>query len=445
MVSTRVVDVFTCGLQAISSYSEGLVETPRSVVLLANRSQALLKRNWLGDTEACLRDCDRVLQMDPRHSKSHVRRIQALHALKRYSAASQHAENATDFLPDTPPVRQLVALVNREHTASLEARARAHDYGDASSSSSDTDSDFADSESSSPVRRYGLERDRRTRTADDTERPCQCAGCMLLHAVAATVATGAVTPTPGDTDAVAGSNGEPDSAREEEHVVASTCTTASSSAISTGTGAGTCCHGSGNALPDDLGAAADHGNSDAADADADADVGGEPRPPSRSACCNNPAKQRKSLAQRWDADGTAYSERFIGHYNLKTDIKEANFFGPSDEFIVSGSDDGRLFIWDRASGNPVFVAEADSYILNCVQPHPFDVMLATSGIDNTIGIWEPTSSQAAPLTGLSAIVAANQEQLSDAADSFHAIPNDMPALLRQVVACIGLHMHVQPC
>jgi len=37
---------------------------------------------------------------------------------------------------------------------------------------------------------------------------------------------------------------------------------------------------------------------------------------------------------------------------------------------VSGSDDGRLFIWERASGNVVLVAQADSRILNCVQPHP---------------------------------------------------------------------------
>ena len=96
---------------------------------------------------------------------------------------------------------------------------------------------------------------------------------------------------------------------------------------------------------------------------------------------------------------------------MRTDIKEANFLGPNEEFVVSGSDDGRLFIWERATGNIVFTAVADADILNCVQPHPYDFMLASSGIEHTVRIWEPRGNQPASLAGLTAIVEGNMEQM----------------------------------
>lgn len=81
--------------------------------------------------------------------------------------------------------------------------------------------------------------------------------------------------------------------------------------------------------------------------------------------------------------------------------------------MVSGSDDGRMFIWERATGNVVFTAVADADILNCVQPHPFDFMLATSGIEHTVRIWEPKALEPASCAGLSAIMDENIEQMDD--------------------------------
>ena len=51
-------------------------------------------------------------------------------------------------------------------------------------------------------------------------------------------------------------------------------------------------------------------------------------------------------------------------------IKEANFWG--DDFILSGSDCGRIFIWDRHTTELVMYLEGDRHVVNCVQPHPFD-------------------------------------------------------------------------
>ena len=38
--------------------------------------------------------------------------------------------------------------------------------------------------------------------------------------------------------------------------------------------------------------------------------------------------------------------------------------------MLSGSDCGRVFLWDKWSGRVVNMLMADSHIVNCVQPHP---------------------------------------------------------------------------
>uniref|UniRef100_A0A914C6Z6 WD and tetratricopeptide repeats protein 1 n=1 Tax=Acrobeloides nanus TaxID=290746 RepID=A0A914C6Z6_9BILA len=82
-------------------------------------------------------------------------------------------------------------------------------------------------------------------------------------------------------------------------------------------------------------------------------------------------------------------ERFCGHSNMNTDIKEANWFGGRDQYIVGGSDCGSLFLWERSTGCVIGLWKADDHILNCVQPHPSRCLIATSGIDSVVRLWEP--------------------------------------------------------
>ncbi|KAG1334616.1 WD and tetratricopeptide repeats protein 1 [Cocos nucifera] len=82
-------------------------------------------------------------------------------------------------------------------------------------------------------------------------------------------------------------------------------------------------------------------------------------------------------------------QRFIGHCNVGTDIKQASFLGQQGEFVASGSDDGRWFIWEKRTGRLVKMLAGDEAVVNCVQCHPFDCAVATSGIDNTIKMWTP--------------------------------------------------------
>ncbi|KAI6653373.1 hypothetical protein LOD99_3592 [Oopsacas minuta] len=81
-----------------------------------------------------------------------------------------------------------------------------------------------------------------------------------------------------------------------------------------------------------------------------------------------------------------YSQRFVGSKNAATDIKEANFIGYHGNYIVAGSDDGYVYIWDKSTANLVLGFQGDKSIVNCVQWNPQFAKLAISGIENTIKI-----------------------------------------------------------
>ncbi|GMF52632.1 unnamed protein product [Phytophthora fragariaefolia] len=136
--------------------------------------------------------------------------------------------------------------------------------------------------------------------------------------------------------------------------------------------------------------------------------------------------------------------RYIGYCNVQTDIKEAAFFGKNDAYIIAGSDDGRALVWDKTTGELVNAIEADRDIVNCVQPHPFDACLATSGIENVIRVWTPTSgTESTPTKAeLEEILTQNQAQMDDTADSFDGAMQNM---VRLVFQAGGDHQAIQEC
>ena len=74
-------------------------------------------------------------------------------------------------------------------------------------------------------------------------------------------------------------------------------------------------------------------------------------------------------------------------------IKEATYFGLNDEYIVSGSDDGRIYFWLKSTGKLIQALNADHRVVNCVQRpvnirhqhHPLPY-LCSSGIDYDINV-----------------------------------------------------------
>lgn len=90
---------------------------------------------------------------------------------------------------------------------------------------------------------------------------------------------------------------------------------------------------------------------------------------------------------------------YKGHRNRDT-VKGVSFFGPNCEYVVSGSDCGRIFIWRKKGGELLRVMEGDKHIVNCIEPHPYATMLASSGIENDIKIWIPNGTEPAPPVNL---------------------------------------------
>uniref|UniRef100_T1J3V2 Uncharacterized protein n=1 Tax=Strigamia maritima TaxID=126957 RepID=T1J3V2_STRMM len=84
-------------------------------------------------------------------------------------------------------------------------------------------------------------------------------------------------------------------------------------------------------------------------------------------------------------------QKYSGHRNARTMIKEANFWG--NHYVISGSDCGHIFFWNRHSAEVEMILEADNHVVNCVQPHPFDPILASSGIDYDVKIWAPIEEE----------------------------------------------------
>lgn len=67
-------------------------------------------------------------------------------------------------------------------------------------------------------------------------------------------------------------------------------------------------------------------------------------------------------------------------------IFTVNFLGPRDEFVVSGSDDGHFFIWNKATGKLHDILEGDGHVVNVVESHPHLPVVAVSGIDTTVKV-----------------------------------------------------------
>lgn len=82
-----------------------------------------------------------------------------------------------------------------------------------------------------------------------------------------------------------------------------------------------------------------------------------------------------------------YVACYSAHTSRKT-IKGCAFYGPNSEFVITGSDDARIYIYDKKSTQLLQVLEGHDSVVNCIASHPSTPMLASSGIDHVVKIWE---------------------------------------------------------
>lgn len=93
-------------------------------------------------------------------------------------------------------------------------------------------------------------------------------------------------------------------------------------------------------------------------------------------------------------------------------MKGVNFFGSNSEYVISGSDCGYIYFWDRQTEEIVQFLPGDEqgvvsfeinyashefkrvrvfFKINVLEPHPTASFLATSGLDHDVKIWVPSN------------------------------------------------------
>ncbi|KRX26718.1 DDB1- and CUL4-associated factor 8 [Trichinella nelsoni] len=85
---------------------------------------------------------------------------------------------------------------------------------------------------------------------------------------------------------------------------------------------------------------------------------------------------------------------YFGYRNFQT-VKGINFYGPSSEFIMSGSDCGHIFFWDKNSEKLVNVLLGEERgVVNTLVAHPHCSVVATSGLEPVVKLWAPVGGKA---------------------------------------------------
>ncbi|KAF7286479.1 DDB1- and CUL4-associated factor 6-like isoform X2 [Rhynchophorus ferrugineus] len=109
-------------------------------------------------------------------------------------------------------------------------------------------------------------------------------------------------------------------------------------------------------------------------------------PEEESVVSSEPAVERSDerVTNLYEAE---VKQKYTGHRNARTMIKEATFWG--SDYVMSGSDCGHVFIWDRHTAELKMLLQADQHVVNCLRPHPHLPLLASSGIDHDIKLWSP--------------------------------------------------------
>ncbi|CAL8110183.1 unnamed protein product [Orchesella dallaii] len=312
--------------KAVHHYNEALKMYPNSAILHANRAAALVKRNWDGDIYGALKDCQIALKIDPDHYKAHMRMCRCLFEMKRYNETQECLNVFKLRFPSC--VRDAVTTLENDLVKAASASESKDKKGSESggSTSSASSSSTSSSRSSGPrTRRNFLIRFQRSSSERSNSNDEATDGSPTREDNQPTISL-EETDSQSSTETSGGEN--------QQAVIESSTSSSESSSRSQ-----------------------------------------SKRPPILL-----------EYEKEYENQAVDYKQRFCGHCNTTTDIKESSFFG---NFIVAGSDDGSFFIWDRKTTNIVKILKGDESIVNCLQPHPSSCCLATSGIESVVRIWTP--------------------------------------------------------
>ena len=90
----------------------------------------------------------------------------------------------------------------------------------------------------------------------------------------------------------------------------------------------------------------------------------------------------------WDYTKGTCLKTYAGHENEKRCIF-ANFSTTGGKWIVSGSEDGKVYVWNLQTKEVVQTLEGHTDAVLATSCHPRENMIASGGLenDNTIKIW----------------------------------------------------------
>ncbi len=99
---------------------------------------------------------------------------------------------------------------------------------------------------------------------------------------------------------------------------------------------------------------------------------------------------RPNELQMWDIGRQCLVRRFNGH-KLSQHVIGCGFGGIDENFVISGSEDAKIYIWHRASGRLIETLTGHmTGSVNAVAWHPKDALtIASCGDDQTVRIWRP--------------------------------------------------------
>ncbi|BEJ00907.1 hypothetical protein CcaverHIS631_0507640 [Cutaneotrichosporon cavernicola] len=84
------------------------------------------------------------------------------------------------------------------------------------------------------------------------------------------------------------------------------------------------------------------------------------------------------------------TRKFIGHVHARYQIKSC-FGAPKDRFVLSGSEDGHVYVWQNNNTTPIEVLSGHTGSVNAVAWNPVlsRKLFASCSDDRTIRIWQP--------------------------------------------------------
>jgi hypothetical protein len=114
---------------------------------------------------------------------------------------------------------------------------------------------------------------------------------------------------------------------------------------------------------------------------------------SSSSRSNAPTSQPQSKSYS-DCDG-AFLQHLQGHLHFERDLKDCVFMGPKSEFVVSGSEDGNLFIWSSTNGAlaALITRGGTTDNIRIVAAPNRMIRLVSIGHSTMLNVWGPTRSE----------------------------------------------------